>query len=86
MTRPNSSRNLIHLEFHLAVAIDTDHRRHVGHLDVFMTAHDFGDSARLDAIVHCHSALMRHRVLERDVFHRFEDVVILVQHVGLQKD
>jgi len=36
-------------------------------------------------IVHRDSALMRNRILECDVFHRFEDVVVLLQHVDLLK-
>src|SRR3984957_13811950 len=79
-------RNLIHLEFHLAGAVDTDHRRHMGHPDMLVTAHDIGDRARLDTVVHRDPALMRHGVLGRDAFHRFEDVVVLLQHVWLLKD
>src|ERR1700733_11507139 len=76
-------RNLIHLEFHLPVAVDADHRRHVRHPDMIVATHDVGDRARLDAIVHRDPALMRNRILECDVLHRFEDIVVLVQHVCL---
>src|SRR3981081_2953919 len=78
-------RNLIHLEFHLAVAIDPDHRRHIRDLDMVVTAHDVGNRACLDAVVHRNTALMRYGILECDVLHRFEDVVALVQHVFLLK-
>src|SRR6266567_4768319 len=78
-------RNLVHLEFHFAVAIDADHGGHVRHPDMIVAAHNVGNSARLDAVVHRDSTLMRHRVFECDVFHRFEDVVIFVQHVDLLK-
>src|SRR6266567_3805098 len=77
--------HLVHLEFHFAVAIDADHGGHVRHPDMIVAAHDVGNSARLDAVVHRDSTLMRHRVFECDVFHRFEDVVIFVQHVDLLK-
>src|SRR5258705_422009 len=40
---------------------------------------------RLAAVVHRDSALVRNRILERDVFHRFEDVVVLLQHICLLK-
>src|SRR5713101_6190461 len=61
-------RNLIHLEFHFAVAVDADHGGHVCHPDMIVAAHDVGNGACLDA-----------------VFHRFEDVVFLMQHVCLPK-
>src|SRR6267142_2048022 len=78
-------RNLIHLEFHFAGAVDADHGGHVCYPDMIVATHDVSDRACLDAVVHRDSALMRNRILECDVFHRFEDVVVLLQHVCLLK-
>src|SRR5260370_40987 len=69
----------------LSFPVDADHGGHVCHSAMSVAAHDVGNSARLDAVVHRDSALMRNRILERDVFHRFEDVVVLLQHVCLLK-
>src|SRR5262245_15165425 len=74
------------LEYHLAAAVDADHRRHVGHGGVVMAAHHGGDCSGLDAVVHRDPALIRDRVLELDVLHRFEDVVGFVHHVELLMD
>src|SRR5258708_39545073 len=78
-------RNLIQLEFHFVGAVDADHGGHVCYPDMIVATHDVSDRACLDAVVHRDSALMRNRILECDVFHRFEDVVVLLQHVCLLK-
>src|SRR5882757_2139227 len=64
----------IHLEDQLAIAVDADQRRLVGDGHPRLLAHEFGDGASLDRVVHGDAALVRNRLLEGDVLHRLEDV------------
>jgi hypothetical protein len=50
---------------------------------MFVATHDVSNRASLDAIVHRDPALMGNGIVECDVFHRFEDVIVLMQHVCL---
>src|SRR5216683_868695 len=84
MTRPSSSE-ISSILNSILPSVDADHGGHVCHPDMIVAAHDVGNGACLDAVVHRDSALVRNRILERDVFHRFEDVVVLLQHVCLLK-
>src|SRR5271166_6298976 len=69
--------DFIHLEDQLALAVDADERRLVGDGDAGLLAHQLGDCARLDRVVHGDAALVRERILEFDVLHRLEDVVVM---------
>src|SRR6202041_799945 len=72
--------NFRHVENDFAVAVDPDHRRHIGDGYPLLICHDLGNDASFDAVIHGYAALMGNRCLETNVFHRFENVVLVLGH------